>query len=131
MTWWTALLVDALAFLIGVAAWESIVWGPPTILCFLWYTGAVREHTWLLAFVILPPMFGLFLLWVAKGLYNRKLGRLILVFCFSFFAVLLLIFAVVSRHGGWQMLPAATMYVFALAIAGVGIAKRKAIKERI
>ena|SRR5271165_3072105 len=130
MTWWTALLVDALAFVIGIVAWESIVWGPPAILCFLWYTGAVRENAWLLAFVVLPPMFGLFLLWVAKGLYNRKLGRLILVFCFNLFTVLGVIFAVVSPHGGWQMLPAATMYVFVLAIAGVGIAKRKAIKER-
>jgi len=138
MARWIALLVDLLGFVTGILAWELIVWGPPAVLCILWYTGALRENMWLVALVILPPMFGLLLLWVARGLYNRKLGRLILVVCCSAFGVLSSIFAVVIarlspdiHYSPWGVVPGATLYIVVLAIAVSGIAKRKAIKDQI
>jgi hypothetical protein len=138
MARWIALLVDMLAYLFGVYAWALIAWMPPIALCTLWYTGTLREHVWLVAIVLLLPLFGLLLLWFAKGLYDRKLGRLIFVVCFSALGVLCVIFGAVSaalspdaRYSPWQMVPGALFYVFFLVIASAGIAKRKAIMDQI
>ena len=68
-----------LAYFVGVTAWAFIIWGSIATLIELWVTRVLTNYPISFLGVLVSPLIGLVFLWFERGLYAKKLGRLILV----------------------------------------------------
>jgi hypothetical protein len=138
MVRWIALAIDLLAFVLGLNGWAYIVWGPPTTVCALWFSGFLKEYPWTAALTVLPILIGLLYVWIERGLYKRKLGRMIFLLCCTLLGFISFIVQFISlqisptdKISPIQVVPMVILTASATVIATAGIVKRKAIKETI
>ena len=145
MTRWIDLLVDLLGYFVGVTAWVFIIWFPIATLIELWVTRVLTNYPISFLGVLVSPLIGLVFLWFERGLYAKKLGRLILVVLAGGGGLIFCVWSAVQisnlnldgesspigtpEPSPWAMLPLEILCICALAIGIVGIAKRKTLQD--
>ena len=145
MAWWIDLLLDMFAYVSGVCGWVCIVWLSISSLITLWVTGILAKYPTSFLVVIACPLAGLILLWFEKGLYARKLGRLILLVLASGSGLALCIWSAIRlsnlgtnvdsiEPGAQPMSPWALLFfgfafIFGFAVGVAALAKRKELQE--
>jgi hypothetical protein len=126
-----AFSLDLLAFELEAMSWVYLTWFPLFGVCALVFRPA--EYHLIVGCFVLSPLVALFMRWLSRGLYGRKLGRIILVACLSGLAVVLSIAAATfsTTISPWAVTGQAIMEAAALVITIAAIAVHKALLERV
>jgi hypothetical protein len=126
MAWVIAFSLDLLAYVLEVGFWMYLTWVPLFGVCALFFLPAEVRLIAGVVCLVLSPLVALFMRWLSRGLYGRKLGRIILVACFSGLAVVSSIATATFSTTGQ-----AIMSVGALVITIAAIAVHKTLLERV
>jgi hypothetical protein len=131
-----ALAIELVAFYIRTLAWVLLIWAPLAgafILLFLGHDEVKR----VIAIVLLClPLIGLLLKWMSTGVFDLKLGRMIVVLLFSagFAVIELRAVVLMAFHGKARelggILPGLVPYFLVAAILGYGLIRRSSLLRR-
>ena len=128
--------LDAVALVLEIFGWASVVWLPMMALCAL-LLPAVREAVGtiqLLVLALLFPLLGLLLKWLARGVLGRKRVRMVLLsIALAYLGVspfLVLIFLDRGSAGRVFVLSVqGVAYLVAAAVVALGLTARARLPE--
>jgi hypothetical protein len=127
-----ALAIELVAFELRVMAWTLLIWAPLAGACILLFFASDDVKRDIAIVLLCLPLLGLLLKWVSTGLFDLKLGRMIVVLLFSAgFALLQLVVVVLAflskLPGIVSLLLSLVIFSFVAATLGYGLVRRNSL----
>jgi hypothetical protein len=127
-----ALAIELVAFYLRNAAWMLLIWAPLAGACVLVFLSDDEVKRHIAIALLCLPLLGLLLKWISTGIFDLKLGRMIVALLLSAaFALLELAVVVLAFRDNTQglatILVGLVLYLFVAAILGYGLVRRNSL----
>jgi hypothetical protein len=128
-----ALAIDLVAFYIRVVAWTLLIWAPVAGACILLFFAHDELKRDIAIVLLCLPLLGLLLKWMSTGVFDLKLGRMIVLLLFSAgfgllqLGVVVFMISQAKLQGLGGILFGLVVYSLLAATLGYGLVRRSSL----